>query len=225
MSLSGTSRFTLMLATFAILGTAGSLTWAIATRADMKSDVSSRSSERIAATRPVGRAIRLKDERSNKFASAVRNDRPRAALSVWGDDPATSQERSVATFALASASSSGVQFVGADMPLPVPPASLSVPDRKPAKSAPQQSWTPPQPPVAESQKRLVRDPKSETAAGSASNPTKLASQSYYVEKLVEQGDAGEVKFRYRRRACEPPNMPDVCFMPQENRRGIVVERR
>jgi hypothetical protein len=79
--------------------------------------------------------------------------------------------------------------------------------------------------VTESQKRLMRDPKSETAAGAASNPAKLASRSYYVEKFVEEGDAGEVKFRYRRRACEPPNMPDVCFMPQENRRGIVVERR
>jgi hypothetical protein len=51
------------------------------------------------------------------------------------------------------------------------------------------------------------------------------ARSYYLEKFVEQGDAGEVKFRYRRRSCEPPNMPDVCFMPQANRRDIVVERR
>jgi hypothetical protein len=44
-----------------------------------------------------------------------------------------------------------------------------------------------------------------------------------MEKLVEQGDAGDVTFRYRRRNCTPSNMVDVCYMPLENRRGIVVE--
>jgi hypothetical protein len=74
---------------------------------------------------------------------------------------------------------------------------------------------------AENPKRQAREAKSEPAAATP----KLPARSYYMEKIVEQGDAGEVKFRYRRQSCEPPNMPDVCFMPQANRRGIVVERR
>ena len=46
----------------------------------------------------------------------------------------------------------------------------------------------------------------------------------YLEKVPEQGDAGDVTFRYRRRACTPGNMVDVCYMPESNRARIVVER-
>jgi hypothetical protein len=49
-------------------------------------------------------------------------------------------------------------------------------------------------------------------------------RGYYTEKVVEQGDAGEVKYRYVRRACTPPHMVDVCYMPTENRRSVVVQR-
>jgi hypothetical protein len=44
-------------------------------------------------------------------------------------------------------------------------------------------------------------------------------QSFYTEKFVEQGE-----YHYRRRACEPPNMPDVCYMPQADRQPIVVAK-
>jgi carbonic anhydrase/acetyltransferase-like protein (isoleucine patch superfamily) len=53
---------------------------------------------------------------------------------------------------------------------------------------------------------------------------KMAVRPTYVEKLVEQGDAGEIRFRYVRRNCTPPNMVDVCFMAAANRRSIVVQR-
>jgi hypothetical protein len=46
----------------------------------------------------------------------------------------------------------------------------------------------------------------------------------YTEKVVEQGDAGEVKYRYVRHACTPPHMVDVCYMPAESRRSVVVQR-
>jgi hypothetical protein len=52
----------------------------------------------------------------------------------------------------------------------------------------------------------------------------MAVRPTYVEKLVEQGDAGEIRFRYVRRNCTPPNMVDVCFMAAANRRSIVVQR-
>jgi hypothetical protein len=53
---------------------------------------------------------------------------------------------------------------------------------------------------------------------------KVFARGTYTEKVVEQGDAGEVKYRYVRHACTPPHMVDVCYMPAENRRSIVVQR-
>jgi hypothetical protein len=59
----------------------------------------------------------------------------------------------------------------------------------------------------------------------APRPHKVAAAARtYVEKVPEQGDAGDVSFRYRRRACTPGNMVDVCYMPESNRARIVVER-
>jgi hypothetical protein len=77
---------------------------------------------------------------------------------------------------------------------------------------------PASPPPAENPKRQVREPKSGSPAAAA-RPTKPPAQSFYTEKFVEQGE-----YRYRRRICEPPNMPDVCFMPQADRQPIVVAK-
>lgn len=44
-------------------------------------------------------------------------------------------------------------------------------------------------------------------------------RSYYMEKYLEEGE-----YRFRRRPCEPPNMPDVCFMPQSDDQPVVVAR-
>jgi hypothetical protein len=217
MSLFGGSRFTAMLATIAILGTAGSLSWIIVSHVHLKSGATGRSVDRAPLSRSAGRASRLKNERSNKFASFRRSERPQPTASGWSDDRGQWRERSVAPQVFADYTNISLQDRGADMPLPVPPITPSQ-----AKFPVPQISAPP-PPV-ESQKRL-RDPRPEPATVATSNSPKLAARSYYTEKLVEQGDAGEVRFRYRRQSCEPPNMPDVCFMPQESRRNIVVERR
>ena len=222
MSLFGGSRFTAMLATIAILGTAGSLSWIIVSHVHLKSGATGRSVDRAPLSRSAGHGSRLKNERSNKFASFRRSERPQPTASGWSDDRGQWRERSIAPQVFADYRNISLQDRGADMPLPVPPitrADLATSQAKfpvPQVSAP--------PPPVESQKRL-RDPRPEPATVATSNPPKLAARSYYTEKLVEQGDAGEVKFRYRRQSCEPPNMPDVCFMPQESRRNIVVERR
>jgi hypothetical protein len=223
MSLFGGSRFTARLATIAILGTAGSLSWIIVSHVHLKSGASGRSVDRAPLSRSAGRGSRLKNERSNKFASFRRSERPQPTASGWSDDRGQWRERSVAPQVFADYTNISLQDRGADMPLPVPPITRAGLETSQAKFPLPQVSAPP-PPV-ESQKRLMRDPRPEPAAVATPNSPKLAARSYYIEKLVEQGDAGEVKFRYRRQSCEPPNMPDVCFMPQESRRNIVVERR
>jgi hypothetical protein len=64
-----------------------------------------------------------------------------------------------------------------------------------------------------------------THSATPPRPHKVAAAPRtYLEKVPEQGDAGDVSFRYRRRACTPGNMIDVCYMPEANRARIVVER-
>jgi hypothetical protein len=223
MSLVGGSRFTALLATIAILGTAGSLSWIIVSHVHLKSGATGRSVDRAPLSSSTGRASRLKNERSNKFASFRRSERPQPAASGWSDDRGQWRERSVASRVFVDYANPGLQDGGADMPLPLPPVTRSDPETWQTKSSEPAVFAPPQ--RAETQKRLMRDPRPEPAAVATPNSPKLAARSYYIEKLVEQGDAGELKFRYRRQSCEPPNMPDVCFMPQDSRRNIVVERR
>ena len=215
MSLFGASRFTATLATIAILGTAGSLSWIIATRTDLKSGTTVRSVDRPSLPKSAGRASRSKNERSNKFASLRRGERSQP--SGWNNDRDRWPERSVASRIFVNYTNPSWQDSGADMPLPVPPIMRSDSEAKSLEPAVFAS-----PPAMESQKRL-RDLRPEPAVAVAT--PKPAGRSYYIEKFIEQGDAGEAKFRYRRQPCEPPNMPDVCFMPQESRRNIVVERR
>ena len=220
MSLFDSSRFTAMLAIVAILGIAGSFWWAIVNRADLKSGASDRSADRASLSRPAARASRLKDERANKFASSVSGEQSQSTASDWSDDLDHLRDRSVPPRVFADNSKPSLQDRGADMPLPAPPTAQNDPEgRQSIPIAPQ--VTAPQSP-GEDQKRQMQDPKPELAAAA---PPKPAARSYYIEKIVEQGDVGDVKFRYRRQSCTPPNMPDVCFMPQENRRNIVVERR
>jgi hypothetical protein len=77
----------------------------------------------------------------------------------------------------------------------------------------------PSPPSAENPKRHAREARPPAAPAVARAPKAPASPSYYTEKFVEQGE-----YHYRRRPCEPPNMPDVCFMPQGDRQAIVVAK-
>jgi len=223
MSLFGASRFTVLLAAIAGLGTAGSLWWAISTRADLKSNASGRSADRVSAPKSPNHVVRPKGERPNRSASFRRNDRSQPTTTVGNDDRDQGSERSVAPQILADYVSPSLQSSGADMPLPVPPDMLSGPETWQTKPPEPAVFAAPQP--SENQKRLTRDPRPESASAIAlPNPPK-PGRSYYIEKIAEQDDAGEVKYRYRRHPCEPPNMPDVCFMPQESRRNIVVERQ
>jgi hypothetical protein len=146
--------------------------------------------------------------------------------------PAPSYPNSGQQPAASRSSSPGPQSGRADMPLPAMPATLdSAPAPTPAwqasraavplafaPSTPAQPAPPQQPPPAETLKRQTREPKAEPppAAMAARQPR---TPSFYTEQFIEQGE-----FRYRRRPCEPPNMPDVCFMPQADRHPIVVAK-
>ena len=223
MSLFGASRFTAMLAAIAILGTAGSLWWAVATRADLKSHGSGRSADRVSPSKFASRVLRLKDERANKFASTVTGERAQSTSPGWSDDPDQRRGRLVAPRTFAENSELGLRNRGADMPIPAPPMALSDPGSRQANDPVPQVIASQSP--AENQRQLARDPKPERAAAAMPYSARQAARPYYIEKVVEQGDAGEATFRYRYQSCEPPNMPDVCFMPRENRRSIVMERR
>lgn len=233
MSVSGASRFTVVLAAIAIVGTAGSFWWAIETRTGLKSGATYRLANQASPSKPASRALRSKDERSNKFVFFDENQRPLPSQIGRSENRDPMPERSAAPQVFVNYANARLQTVGADMPLPSPPPQLPIapaqsdpvqpdPDSGQDKAQEPSAFVPPLP--MENPKRQARDPKPESV-GATSNSTKLPGRTYYIEKIIEQGDAGEVKFRYRRQPCEPPNMPDVCFMPQSSRRNIVVERR
>jgi hypothetical protein len=79
-------------------------------------------------------------------------------------------------------------------------------------------------PSAQHADRGRHDRKPDPPRAAATKPHRLAMRPTYLERSVEEGDAGDVTFHIRRRACIPPHMVDVCYMPAENRRNIVVER-
>lgn len=221
MSFFSGSRFTAMLATIAVFGAAGTLWWAIETRADLKSGQTNRVADRASPSKSAGRALRAKEARSNKFASLGRGERPQPNPSGWIEDRGQLPERSTTHRVFVNYADPSVENRGADMPLPLPPARSDLESRQ-AKAPESPAFAAPLP--VENPKRQTRESKAEPTT-IASTSAKQPARSYYLEKFVEQGDAGEVKFRYRRRPCEPPNMPDVCFMPPSSRRNIVVERR
>jgi hypothetical protein len=220
MSVFGASRFTAILAALAISGTTVTFWWAIQTRSDLKAGAIQRSADRSSSSKPAARGLHPKDERSNKFELMGRSERLQPSPPGGVEDGDPLPERSAARVFVNYASPPS-QTGGADMPLPIPPAP-SDPVAWQVKAPDPLIAAPPLP--AENQKRQTRELRPEPTTAATPSP-KPSVRSYYMEKVVEQGDAGELKFRYRRQSCEPPNMPDVCFMPQANRRGIVVERR
>ena len=112
----------------------------------------------------------------------------------------------------------------------VPTARPDKPVWQPDRPAPQPDWTGRETtpalagPSAQHPDRVRRDRKPDPPRAAAPKPHRLAMRPTYLERSVEEGDAGEVTFHFRRRACTPPHMVDVCYMPAENRRSIVVER-
>ena len=100
-----------------------------------------------------------------------------------------------------------------------PDRSVSVPDWADQTTTPALAG-----PFAQRPDRVRREHRYEAPRAAASKPHRLAMRPTYLERSVEEGDAGEVTFHVKRRACTPPHMVDVCYMPAENRRTIVVER-
>jgi hypothetical protein len=104
---------------------------------------------------------------------------------------------------------------------PTPPANMAA-----VEAAPVEHGLPS--PMAHSRRlALAHEPEARTFRVVPTRPHKpaaAAERPTYTEKIIEQGDSGELKFHYRRRACTPGNMVDVCYMPAENRRSIVVQR-
>jgi hypothetical protein len=249
----GASRFTALLAAIAISGMAGTFWWALETRSDMKAAAFNHGASHAQPPKLTGRVLRPKDDRpgkveSNKFELMGTSERPQLGVLPGspgrGEDqdqperqtlPATlanypnpgpppgMQSRSLQSRSLQNQSSQSSQSPPSsrgDMPLPALPAvapldpvpwQVGAPD--PAMFLPQLPASPSPP---ENSKRQTREPRPPAAARAPKPP---AQQSYYTEKFVEQGE-----YRYRRRACEPPNMPDVCFMPQADRQPIVVAK-
>jgi hypothetical protein len=244
----GASRFTAFLAAFAISGMAGTFWWALETRSDLKAAAGNRAASHPLPSKLTGRASRSKEERSNKpepnkFELMGRIERsqpgpqlsPQSESSGRTDVPYQATDRSIPGPLLAnypnpgpaprpfsqSLFSQGPGSPGgrADMPLPALPEITARREPAPlqAKAPDPPTLLPPSPappPPAENPKRQVREPKP-----AAARPSKPAAPSFYTEKFVEEGE-----YRYRRRACEPPNMPDVCFMPQADRQPIVVAK-
>ena len=222
MSVFGAPRFTAVLAAVALSGTVGTFWWAVHARSDLKTAAGDRAAHRALSSKIPGRSLRPQDQQSNKFELMGSSERAQTAPSGRSDDQPQPPERAVASKVLVYYANPGLQGGRADMPLPTPPARsdpasrpATTPERPPERPA----FAAPLP--AENWQRQARGP----GPGATPQPPKPPARSYYLEKVVERGDGGQVKFHYRRQSCEPPNMPDVCFMPRANRRGIVVERR
>jgi hypothetical protein len=248
MSMLGASRFTAFLASVAISGMAGTFWWALETRSDLKAAAGSRAASRVLPPKLTGRASRSKEERSgkfepNKFELMGKIDRPQPSrqLNLQSDSSGGTEvqyqatDRSIPAALLANypnprpasrplsqnsfSHGSGSPSGRADMPLPALPDMAARPEPAPlqAKAPDPPILLPPlpaPPSPAENPKRQAREPKP-----AATRPSKPPAPSFYTEKFIEQGE-----YHYRRRVCEPPNMPDVCFMPQADRQPIVVAK-
>jgi hypothetical protein len=200
-----------------------------------------------------GRVPRPKDDRSgklesNKFELAGKSERPQPSVQLGllpgspgrsedqdqperqtpaptlanypnpGPSPGM-QSRSLQRPISQNQSSQSPPSSRGDMPLPALPAIVPLDPAPWQARAPDPAMFIPQPPPSppENSKRQTREPRPAPAAARAPKPS--AQQSYYTEKFVEQGE-----YHYRRRVCEPPNMPDVCFMPRADRQPIVIAK-
>jgi hypothetical protein len=216
-----TWRFTAILGAVAILGTAGIYTWATGTVADPKSTASV-PTERTVTRGEIASALKSNQPKDSALGSVLSD----MSLFAWNNDLDWLSRRSVP---LQASTEKPKLFWEDERPdLPVPAPSMSQPDTTTRQAAVQPPAVEYQAP-AEQPRRVARETRPETVHAAkptpqAAQPHRLAARPSYMEKIIEQGDAGEVTFRYRRQICAPPHMVDVCYMPQGNRRSIVVER-
>src|SRR5260370_24690128 len=110
---------------------AGTFWWAIEIRADLKSGASNRSADRALPSKPAGRALHPKDERSNKFELMGRRERLQPGPPAWSGDRDQFAERTAPPLVSVNYANPGSQNGGADMPLPIPPARS---DREPPQA-------------------------------------------------------------------------------------------
>jgi hypothetical protein len=227
----GASRFTALLAAIAICGMAGTFLWALETRSEMKAAAANRAADRNVPAKLGGRVAHDQSRRpdpnkygANKFELMGTSERapdqdldrhaslasnPVGAAPNPGSTPLATQGRGVA---LPDTEIRGSPRGHADMPLPV----LLAP--APAQPDPVQTkFADPPAPVAPvpAPQQPAEHPKRQARAAAPNR----GQPSYYMEKYFEQGE-----YHYRRRRCDPPNMPDVCFMPQADRQPIVVAK-
>ena len=214
-------RVSAVLATAAVFGSIGVIGWAAGSMVDLNSD--------RAAVEPS----------SQSFGSAPSTDA--AALPSHDEYVAAVVKSQAGDASTPDAQSTGWQdgrdwlaqgsaTALVDAPKPAPKGdqlAVAVPAPETDVAAPQTAdlrAIAPYPSVPlQNPKHFRREHKAEQAHVAAPKFHRLASRATFLEKTVEQGDTGAVSFRYRRRDCTPPNMVDVCFMPAENRRKIVVE--
>jgi hypothetical protein len=230
---SGAWRFTAVLGAVAFVLCAGIASWMIITIADLRSGAPGLSVDLSVSPEHTQPNVVANDFGHDlaKDLTAGAAERSGLGISGWESDLSWLGKNSfqaegflkmTAPFELQSANQ------------PVAPPAKSASDFQSDPSGPQVASIAPQatipdaataPDAAEHPKPVVaQDQRPEPFRAATPRAHKSAPRPYYMEKLVEQGDAGDVTFRYRRRNCTPSNMVDVCYMPPENRRGIVVER-
>lgn len=224
----GASRFTALLAAIAICGVAGTFLWALETRSEMRAAAANRAADRNLPAKLGGRVAHDQSRRpdpnkygANKFELMGTSERPpdqdldrhtSLASNPVGAAPNPDLATQGRGLAVPDTEILGSRRGHADMPLPV----LLAP--APAQPAPVQTkFADPPAPVAPVP--APQQPAENTKRQARAAAPNRGQTSYYMEKYVEQGE-----YHYRRRRCEPPNMPDVCFMPQADRQPIVVAK-
>jgi hypothetical protein len=222
-------RFAAILGAVAVLGISGILSWATFTAGDSRPNP-------LVSTAEAGQP--LTGEQTKGVATALAAGPSEPGLSGWNSDLDWLSKKSMATQGFVEQPSAENakplwQPQALDLPLATPSKSRSEPvgsETKSIKLQPAEHLEHLEHQAAiETPKRAPRDLKPEPAHATTSKPQapkphRIAARPSYTEKVVEQGDSGAVTFRYRRQVCAPPHMVDVCYMPAENRRNIVVER-
>jgi len=242
----GASRFTAFLAVLAMAGMAFTFWWAIQTRLEMKAAASSRP-DRPAPQKFTGRVGQRPDARaSDTRASDTRTPDTRTSDTRAGGGFELAGHTSAMpadTGAAPGSTSASIRTRFPDLPqtaalqgqanMPLPmllppqqaqpePAPVAVPTKfvePPAYAA--AAPPPPPPPPAPAP---ARDSGRRHARAAVTPPPVAAAPAtpkrFYVEKYFDLGE-----YHYRRRTCEPPNMPDVCFMPPTGHDPIIVVAR
>ena len=238
----GASRFTAFLAVLAMAGMAFTFWWAIQTRLEMKAAASSRP-DRPAPQKFTGRVGQRPDARASDTRTPntrTSDTRAGGGFELAGHTSAMPADTGAAPGSTSASirtrfpdlpQTAALQQRGqANMPLPMllppqqaqpEPAPVPVPTKFVDPPAYAAAAPPPPPPPAPAP---AHDSGRRHARAAVTPPPVAAAPAtpkrFYVEKYFDLGE-----YHYRRRTCEPPNMPDVCFMPSTGHDPIIVVAR